>query len=72
MSQADWLVELKDEMVDGECAIALVTSGDIDAVPIHLVAVSRHWPRKDDGSFIWPLYIVLQKSNGRMDIFQIT
>ena len=72
MSQADWLVELKDEMVDGECAISLVTSGDIDAVPIHLVAVSRHWPRKDDGSFIWPLYIVLQKSNGRMDIFQIT
>ena len=72
MSQADWLPNMSKYLNDGDCLVSYVTSGDIDAIPIHLVAVSIHWPRKHDGKFKWPVFVVLHKPQGKYDIINIT
>ena len=72
MSVADWLVGLQGELEDGNSAVCLVTSGDIDAVYIHLYVVSRYWERKDDGKFKNQLYVILQKKGPKYDVYNIT
>ena len=42
MSVADWQVELQGELENEHLAICLVTSGNIDAIYIHLYVVSRY------------------------------
>ena len=51
MSVADWLVRLQGELEEGNSAVCLVTSEDIDAAYINLnVTVNcRYLERKDDG-----------------------
>ncbi|CAC5396692.1 unnamed protein product [Mytilus coruscus] len=56
----------------GEAVMSIVTSGDIDAVVIHLFALSRLWPRKDDSTFKIPVYVFLQKPGKIFDLYCIT
>ncbi|CAC5423937.1 unnamed protein product [Mytilus coruscus] len=52
--------------------MSIVTSGDIDAVVIHLFALSRLWLRKDDRTFKIPVYVFLQKPGKIFDLYCIT
>lgn len=72
MAVADWLVYLQHEMEDGDSLVCLVTSGDIDAVYIHLDVVSRLWARDEANKYKFPVYVVLQKKEGKVDIYNIT
>lgn len=72
MAVVDWLIEFKDQMKAGECIISIISSGDIDAVPIHIYAVSQYWNRDAESNFIIPVYVLLQKPRGRWDIYNIT
>ncbi|CAC5411500.1 unnamed protein product [Mytilus coruscus] len=73
MAQVDWIFEIEPELASGEAVISIVTSGDcIDAVVIHLFALSRLWPRKDDSTFKIPVYVFLQKPGKIFDLYCIT
>lgn len=72
MAICDWLRDSVSDLKNGEGVVGYVTSGDIDAVVIHLFALSLHWPRKPDCSFCFPVYIVLQKADQEHDIYCIT
>ncbi|XP_071085902.1 uncharacterized protein [Haliotis cracherodii] len=72
MSQVDWLIASRSDLKAGERVVSLITSGDIDAVCIHLYAISKHWPRDDNGSFINEVFVVLQKPHMLHDIYNIT
>ena len=50
----------------------MATSGDIDSVPIHLFALSYQWPRDINGKFKNPVYVILQKTNAKNDVYNIT
>ena len=49
----------------GDAAVALVTSGDIDAVYIHLDVVSRLWAKNRANKYKFPVYVILQKQAGK-------
>ena len=68
----DWLNHFKDKMKVGECLVSIITSGDIDAIPIHLYAVSKYWNRDTENNFKNPVFVLLQKPRGRLDIYNIT
>ena len=72
MSQVDWLINSANEMRDGDIVLSYVTSGDIDAIYIHLYAVSKHWPRKQDQTFRNEVIVVLCKPENKLDIYNIT
>ncbi len=72
LAQVDWLLDAANSLAPGEAAISVVTSGDIDAIPIHLFVLSLRWPRNTDGSFIFPVYVLLQKPNKKQDLYNIT
>ena len=44
MAQVDWLVECVDDLSEGDAVLSVVSSGDIDAVVIHLFVLSYMWP----------------------------
>ena len=71
MSQVDWIVSSLSSLEQGDGVISYVTSGDIDAIPIHLFTVSSVWPRRADGSFKHPVYTMLQKPSGT-EVYNIT
>ncbi len=72
MAQVDWLAQFKedDNLRSGDSVVSIVTSGDIDAVVIHLFYVSQHWPR-NDGKFNTSVYVILQKPSGST-VYNIT
>ena len=72
MAQVDWLArcEQEDDLQPGDSVVSIVTSGDIDAVVIHMFYISQHWPRID-GKFPNPVYVILQKPSGST-IYNIT
>lgn len=72
MAQVDWLRDCISDLEEGDGVVSYVTSGDIDAVVIHLFALSIHWPRKDDGGFRFPVYVALQKPGREHDLYCIT
>ena len=72
MAMVDWLRDCLQDLNDEEGVVAYVTSGDIDAVVIHMFALSIHWPRRNDSSFCYPVYVVLQKLEGQHDVYCIT
>ena len=72
MSQVDWLFNYQTSLKSGHAIASIVTSGDIDAIPIHLFALSRKWPKNQDGKYIHQVYVVLQKLARRIDIYNIT
>ncbi|XP_070203435.1 uncharacterized protein [Littorina saxatilis] len=72
MAQLDWLLELLPSLQPGEGVLSVVTSGDIDAVVIHLFVISNLWPRSSDGKFQHPVHVMLQKAKGMSDVYNIT
>lgn len=72
MAQVDWLFEMIPFLNEGDAIASLVTSGDIDAVPIHMYAISRKWPRNDDNHFKFNVYVILEKPKEKLDIYNIT
>lgn len=72
MAMVDWLLEFADQLKPGDACASIVTSGDIDAVVIHLFAMSFLWPRKEDGKFKNPVYVILQKAGSIFDIYNVT
>ena len=70
MSQGDWIIETTRELADGEGVLSVVSSGDIDAIIIHLFAVSLYMPRHPDGKFKHKVYVLLQKP--LLDLYDIT
>ena len=69
MAMVDWLRDCLPDLINEEGVVAYVTSEDIDAVVIHMFALSIHWPRKSDSSFCFPVYVILQKLEGQHDIY---
>ena len=49
-----------------------MTSGDIDAIPLHMYAIVRSWPRHTDSSFLHDIYVLLQKPKGKLDLYDVT
>ena len=72
MAVVDWLIECQGHLTPGQAAVSMVSSGDIDAVYIHLYVISRLWNRDNTGQFLNPVYVVLQKPGGKLDIYNIT
>ena len=72
MSQVDWLISSYTSLNSGECVVSVVTSGDIDAIPIHLFAVSLFLQRNEKGTFDNKVFVMLQKPYGLCDIYCIT
>ena len=72
MSQLDWLLNLQHTLSEGDVALSLVTSGDVDAIYIHLFVISQFWERRQDNTFRFPVYIVLQKPQSKLDVYNIT
>ena len=72
MSQVDWLLTNSANMKDGDVAASIVTSGDIDALVLHMFALSMHWPKDQFGKYKFPVYVILQKPGKRNDIFNVT
>ena len=70
-AQIDWLIGAKEDLEEGEGVASVLTSGDIDGVVNHIFSVSLLWPRKDDGSFKHPVFVILQKQKF-MDVYNIT
>lgn len=62
MSQADWLMDVKDSLAEGQSVVNYVTSADIDTVVINLFAVSLFWPRDENWDFKWPVHIQKKKA----------
>ena len=60
MSQVDWLIQCLPDLKPGDAVLSFVTSGDIDALPLHLFALSHLWPRDATGKFSIPVYVHLQ------------
>ena len=72
MAVADWLVHFQSELEDGDAVVCFVTSGDIDAVYIHLDVVSRLWAKNEANKYKFPVYVILQKQAGKVDVYNIT
>ena len=72
MSQVDWLIESSKYLGPGHSVVSIVTSGDIDAVVIHLLAVAHRWPRNAEQQFLNPVYVILSKPGEKYDIYCIT
>ena len=64
LSQVDWLLHYLPLLTCGQSCLSIVTSGDIDALPAHMTFISRYWPRNEDKSFIFPVYVLLRKQGG--------
>jgi hypothetical protein len=64
MSQVDWLIQCAASLSPGDACASIVSSGDIDAVLLHLFAISHLWPRNEGGFF--------KKPNHLYDIYNIT
>ena len=71
MSQFDWLVQNANKLHPGEAAVSIKTSGDIDALYIHLFALSLHWPRNDNGRLYSPVYVVLHTPGSKYDVYNV-
>ena len=60
MSVVDWLIHYQNDLKAGDIAVCYVTSADIDAVYLHLFAVSKYWQRHDDGTYKNDMHVVWQ------------
>lgn len=53
---------LQGNRQDGDSAVCIATSGNIDAVHIHLYVVSRFWPRRKGGNFRNSVNVIFVKN----------
>lgn len=72
MAQVDWLLQYLPDLKPGKSCISFLSSGDIDAITIHMFTLSYMWPRSVDGKYLHPVYNVLQKPGSVMDVYNIT
>ena len=74
LAQADWLPFIVPELDEGDSVLSYVTSGDIDTLPIHLLAVSEFWPRLPNNTFKHDVFLFLKKPKKDMmpDLYCIT
>ena len=74
MAQADWLPYIVPELDEGDGVLSYVTSGDIDSLPIHMLATSIYWPRLPNRKFKNHVYLLLKKpqSDIKPDLFCVT
>lgn len=70
-AQVDWVVELSQNLKEGDAVLSIVSSADIDAVVLHLYALAKYLKRKQDRSFEIQVYVMLKKS-GTFDLYNIT
>ena len=61
LAQADWLPYAAQELEKDDSVILIVTSGDIDALPIHILTVLLFWPRLPNQTFKKDVYLILKK-----------
>jgi hypothetical protein len=48
LAQVDWLLSAHGKLQPGKTIASVLSSGEINAVPVHLFVVSLHWPRSKD------------------------
>ena len=74
LAQADWLPYIAQELEEDESVICYVTSGDIDTLPIHMLAVALYWPRFPNQTFKNDVYLILKKpgKHTKPDIYVVT
>ena len=72
MAILDWLVNYQDLLQDGDVVVSIITSGDIDAVYSHIYTVAKYWNRNGEGKFRNQVFVILQKQQGKHDIYNIT
>ncbi|WAR09221.1 hypothetical protein MAR_019179 [Mya arenaria] len=61
MVQIDWLMEYSSCLQQDESCASIVTSGDIDAVVLHMFAMAYRWPRLEEKSFKNDVFVIIQK-----------
>ena len=71
MAVVDWLLHLQPVLRDNEATVSVISSGDIDAVVIHIFALSLFWPRDQNGRFLHKAYVQLCK-RAYFDLYDIT
>ena len=74
LAQADWLPFIVPELDEGDAVLSYVTSGDIDALPIHILAVSEFCPRLPNKKFKHDVFLFLKKPKKDMmpDLYCVT
>ncbi|VDI72179.1 Hypothetical predicted protein [Mytilus galloprovincialis] len=72
MSQIDWLINCPTQLLQGDSCASIVSSGDIDAVVLHLFTLSHLWPKNENASYKNTVYVILKKANHMFDIYNIT
>ena len=62
------------DLEEDDSVLGYVTSGDIDALPIHILAVSEYWPRLPNKKFKNDVFLLLKKPKKDMkpDLYCIT
>ena len=61
MAVASWVIQFQDKLKPGEVVVSLISSADIDSMPIHLYAVSKYWTRDAYINFKNQVFVVLEK-----------
>ena len=74
LAQTDWLPFIFPELDEDDAVLGYVTSGDIDALPIHILAVAEYWPRLPNKTFKNDVFLLLKKPKKDMkpDLYCIT
>ena len=74
LAQADWLPYIAQDLGEEDAVISYVTSGDIDALPIHLLAIASHWPRLPNRKFKNDVFLILRKPRKDLkpDVYVVT
>ena len=66
----NWNIWIRFKKV--KALLASCHMGDIDSITLYLFALSYLWKRKEDGTYRNPVYVILQKTDNVMDIYDIT
>ena len=61
-AQVDWVIELSENLKEGDAILSIVSSADIDGVILHLYALARLLKRKGDRSFEIAVYYYAEKA----------
>ena len=59
MAQVDWLIQCLPTLRPGEACLSVVLFGDINAIVIHMLALSYLWPRDRNGDFLHHVFVIL-------------
>ena len=72
MAQFDWVATAISTLEPGQSVLSIVTSGDVDAVIIHLFSLAKHIHESQMKSLEKNVYVVLEKAaQGSFDIYNM-